>query len=84
MIHVKPPNLGGLDQAVLALRHCVECGIGGYCGGSCTETARSAQLCIHVAMGCGADQLLVKPGMGADAGLSVVRTEIAKVLALAA
>ena len=83
MIHVKAPDLGGLDQTVLALRHCAALGVQGYCGGSCTETVRSAQLCVHVAMACGADQLLVKPGMGADAGLSVVRTEMAKVLALA-
>jgi methylaspartate ammonia-lyase len=83
MIHIKAPDLGGLDQTVLALRHCAELGVQGYCGGSCTETVRSAQLCVHVAMACGADQLLVKPGIGADAGLSVVRTEIARVLALA-
>lgn len=83
MIHVKTPDLGSLDQTVLALRHCAENGVQGYCGGSCTETVRSAQLCVHVAMACGADQLLVKPGMGADAGLSLVRTEIARILALA-
>jgi methylaspartate ammonia-lyase len=83
MIHVKAPDLGGLDETVLALRHCAQLGVAGYCGGSCSETVRSAQLCVHVAMACGAAQLLVKPGMGADAGLSVVRTEIARVLALA-
>lgn len=83
MIHVKAPDLGGLDQTVLALRHCVERGVRAYCGGSCAETVRSGQLCVHVAMACGADQLLVKPGMGADAGLSSIRTEMARVLALA-
>ncbi|MCE7003096.1 methylaspartate ammonia-lyase [Kibdelosporangium philippinense] len=82
MIHVKVPDLGGLDQTVVALRYCAAQGVRGYCGGSCSETARSAQLSVHVAMACGADQVLVKPGMGADAGLSVVRTEMAKVLAL--
>jgi len=82
MIHIKTPDLGSLDQTVLALRHCAAHGVGAYCGGSCSETVRSAQLCVHVAMACAADQLLVKPGMGADAGLSVIRTEIAKILAL--
>jgi methylaspartate ammonia-lyase len=84
MIHVKAPDLGGLDQTVLALRHCAEHGVPGYCGGSSSETVRSAQLCVHVAMACGAAQLLAKPGMGGDAGLSLVRIEMAKVLALAA
>jgi methylaspartate ammonia-lyase len=83
MIHVKTPDLGSLDQTVLALRHCAEHGVKGYCGGSCSETVRSAQHCVHVAMACGADQLLAKPGMGADAGLSAVRNEIAMVMALA-
>jgi methylaspartate ammonia-lyase len=83
MIHVKAPDLGSLDQTVLALRHCAERGVKGYCGGSCSETVRSAQHCVHVAMACGADQVLAKPGMGADAGLSAVRNEIAMVMALA-
>ena len=43
----------------------------------------SAQLSVHVAMACGADQVLAKPGMGADVGLSIVRNEMARVMALA-
>jgi methylaspartate ammonia-lyase len=84
MIQVKTPDLGGLDQAVLALRYCVDNGVKAYCGGTCAETERSAQLSVHVAMACGAHQLLAKPGMGADVGLSIVRNEMARVMALAA
>jgi methylaspartate ammonia-lyase len=83
MIQVKTPDLGGLDQTVLALRYCVDHGVKAYCGGSCAETERSAQLSVHVAMACGAQQLLAKPGMGADTGLSIVRNEMARVMALA-
>ncbi len=83
MIQVKTPDLGGLDQAVLALRYCLDNGVKAYCGGSCAETERSAQLSVHVAMACGAHQVLAKPGMGADVGLSIVRNEMARVMALA-
>jgi methylaspartate ammonia-lyase len=83
MIQVKTPDLGGLDQTVLALRYCVDHGVKAYCGGTCAETDRSAVLSVHVAMACGAHQLLAKPGMGADVGLSIVRNEMARVMALA-
>lgn len=84
MIQVKTPDLGGLDQAARALRYCAQGGVKAYCGGTCAETERSAQLSVHVAMACGADQILAKPGMGADVGLSIVRNEMARVMALAA
>lgn len=83
MIQVKTPDLGGLDQTALALRYCVERGVKAYCGGTCAETERSAQLSVHVAMACGCDQMLAKPGMGADVGLTIVRNEMARVIALA-
>ena len=59
-------------------------GVMAYCGGSATETDRSAQVTVHVAMACGADQVLAKPGMGVDEGIMIVRNEMARVLALAA
>ena len=55
-----------------------------HIGGSCSETERSAQVSVHVALGAGADQLLAKPGMGVDEGLSIVRNEMERALALSA
>ena len=42
------------------------------------ETERSAQVSVHLALGAGADQLLAKPGMGVDEGLSIVRNEMGR------
>lgn len=81
MIHVKTPDLGGLDQTVDALLLCREYGVAAYCGGTCNETVGSAQLCAHVAMACQADLILAKPGMGVDEGLSAVRNEMLTVAA---
>ncbi len=55
-----------------------------YCGGTCNETDRSAQVSAHVAMACGAAQVLAKPGMGVDEGMMVVGNEMARAAALAA
>lgn len=33
-------------------------GLAAYCGGACNETDRSAQVMAHVAVACGADQIL--------------------------
>ncbi len=81
MIHVKTPDLGGLDDTVEALLACRARGIAGYCGGTCNETAGSAQACAQVALACGADLVLAKPGMGVDEGLSIVRNEMRFALA---
>jgi methylaspartate ammonia-lyase len=37
---------------------------------------------VHVALATGADQLLAKPGMGVDEGLSIVTNEMARTLRL--
>jgi methylaspartate ammonia-lyase len=81
MIHVKTPDLGGLDQTVEALLVCGRLGLAGYCGGTSNETAGSAQACAQVALACGADLVLAKPGMGVDEGLSIVRNEMRLALA---
>jgi methylaspartate ammonia-lyase len=44
MIQVKTPDLGGLDATVRALLACKANGVAAYCGGSCTDTERAAQL----------------------------------------
>jgi methylaspartate ammonia-lyase len=82
VVHVKVPDLGGLQHAVEALLLVREAGLLAYCGGSATETERSAQVTAHVAMACGADQVLAKPGMGVDEGMMVVGNEMARVHAL--
>jgi methylaspartate ammonia-lyase len=84
VIHVKTPDLGGINNAIEALLHVRRHGLLAYCGGTCNETDRSSQVCAHVAMACGADQILAKPGMGVDEGLLVVGNEMARVTALAA
>ncbi len=82
VIHVKTPDLGGIDQTVEALLLVRRHGLVAYCGGTCTETDRSAQITAHVAMACGAGQVLAKPGMGVDEALMIVGNEMARVLAL--
>ena len=84
VIHVKTPDLGGIDRVVEALLLVRRHGLVAYCGGTCTETDRSAQITAHVAMACGAGQVLAKPGMGVDEGLMIVGNEMARVMALAA
>lgn len=84
IIHVKTPDLGSVTNTIEALLHVQQAGFGGYCGGTCNETDRSAQVSAHLAMACGAIQVLAKPGMGVDEGLMIVGNEMARTAALAA
>jgi len=83
VVHVKVPDLGGLNNSIESLLLVRRGGLLAYCGGSATETDRSAQVTAHVAMACGADQVLAKPGMGVDEGMMIVGNEMARVDALA-
>lgn len=83
MVQIKTPDLGGINNTAEAILYCKENGIGAYCGGTCNETDRSAQVCVNVAIACGADQCLAKPGMGVDEGFMIVHNEMNRVLALA-
>ncbi|HEY5092275.1 MAG TPA: methylaspartate ammonia-lyase [Acidimicrobiales bacterium] len=78
VIHVKTPDLGGINNTIEALLLVRERGLRSYSGGTCNETDQSARVTTHVAMACGADQLLAKPGMGVDEGIMVVRNEMAR------
>ncbi|WP_298227584.1 methylaspartate ammonia-lyase [Gryllotalpicola sp.] len=78
VIHVKTPDLGGVDQTIEALLLVKDAGLEGYCGGTCNETDRSAQVSAHIAMACAASQVLAKPGMGVDEGLMIVGNEMAR------
>lgn len=84
MIQVKMPDLGGVNNTIEALLLLRSKGIGAYCGGSCNETDRSAQISANIAMACGATQVLAKPGMGVDEGMMIVGNEMARVAALVA
>lgn len=83
VIHVKVPDLGGLQHTVESLLLVRRAGLLAYCGGSASETERSAQITAHVAMACGADQVLAKPGMGVDEGMMIVGNEMARISVLA-
>lgn len=83
VIHVKMPDLGGVNNTIEALLHVRRNGLTAYCGGTCNETDVSARVSAHVAMACGADQILAKPGMGVDEGLMIVGNEMVRVAALA-
>ncbi len=84
VIHVKTPDLGGINNTIEALLLVARSGLGAYCGGTCNETDRSAQIGAQIAMACGASQVLAKPGMGVDEGMMIVGNEMARVAALVA
>lgn len=82
MIQIKTPDLGGVQNSAEAVLYCKEKGIGAYLGGTCNETDRSAQVCVHVAMATTPVQMLAKPGMGVDEGYMIVNNEMERILAL--
>lgn len=84
VVHVKMPDLGSIADSVTGLLLVREAGLEAYCGGTCNETDRSAQVAAHVAMACRASQVLARPGMGVDEGLMIVGNEMIRTAALAA
>jgi methylaspartate ammonia-lyase len=82
MIQIKTPDLGGLHNSVEAVLDCRQHGVLAHIGGSCCETDCCARACVHVALATGADQILAKPGMGVDEGMSIVGNEMSRVLRL--
>jgi methylaspartate ammonia-lyase len=82
MMQIKTPDLGGLHHTIEAVIDCRSHGVLAHIGGSCCESERSAAVCVHVALAAGADQILAKPGMGVDEGMSIVGNEMARILAL--
>ncbi|MBU0612271.1 methylaspartate ammonia-lyase [Patescibacteria group bacterium] len=82
MLQIKTPDLGGVNNTVKAILYCKEKGIGAYCGGTCNETDISARISTNIAMACGADQCMAKPGMGVDEGYMIVSNEMNRVIAL--
>ncbi|MDR3161926.1 MAG: methylaspartate ammonia-lyase [Spirochaetaceae bacterium] len=82
MVQIKTPDLGGIGDIVEAVLYCKKKGIGAYQGGTCNETDRSAQVCVHLAMATRPDQILAKPGMGVDEGYMIVYNEMQRIIAL--
>jgi methylaspartate ammonia-lyase len=82
MLQIKTPDLGGINNIIQAVLYCKAKGVGAYQGGTCNETDRSAQVCVHVAMATQPDQVLAKPGMGVDEGLMIVYNEMQRIIAL--
>jgi methylaspartate ammonia-lyase len=84
MIQVKTPDLGSITNTIEAVLYCKPRGIGTYQGGTCNETDRSAQVCVHCAMATKPDQMLAKPGMGVDEGFMIAYNEMNRIIALRA
>ncbi|MGL5279989.1 MAG: methylaspartate ammonia-lyase [Cetobacterium sp.] len=82
VVQIKTPDLGGVNNIADAIIYCNKVGIGSYCGGTCNETNRSAEVTTNIAMACGALQVLAKPGMGVDEGYMIVFNEMSRVEAL--
>ena len=82
MVQIKTPDLGGINNTIEAVLYCKEKGIGAYQGGTCNETDRSAQVCVHCAMATQPVQILAKPGMGVDEGFMIVYNEMNRIMAV--
>ena len=82
MVQIKTPDLGGINNTIEAVLYCKEKGIGAYQGGTCNETDRSCQVCVHCAMATQPDQILAKPGMGVDEGFMLTYNEMQRIIAL--
>ena len=82
MVQIKTPDLGGINNTIEAVLYCKEKGIGAYQGGTCNETNRSAEVCVHCAMATQPVQILAKPGMGVDEGYMIVYNEMNRIIAV--
>ena len=82
MIQIKTPDLGGINNTIEAVIFCNKEGIDAYLGGTCNETARSSEVCSHIAMATSPIQILAKPGMGVDEGVMLVYNEMSRILSL--
>lgn len=82
MVQIKTPDLGGINNSIEAVLYCKTHGMGAYLGGTCNETERSAQVCVHVALATRPVQMLAKPGMGVDEAFAIVYNEMHRTIAL--
>lgn len=82
MIQIKTPDLGAVHNTVEAVLYCNRHGTESYLGGSCNETDVSARMSVHLGLASRPNLLMVKPGMGFDEGLMIVRNEMARTIAV--
>ncbi|MEG1548649.1 MAG: methylaspartate ammonia-lyase [Clostridia bacterium] len=82
MLQIKTPDLGGINNTAEAVLYCKKMGIGAYQGGTCNETNRSCEVCVHIAMATQPVQILAKPGMGVDEGFMLVYNEMQRIIAV--
>ncbi len=82
MVQIKTPDLGSIHNIVDSVLYCKAHGMEAYQGGTCNETNLSARACVHIAIACGAERMLAKPGMGVDEGYMIVNNEMERVLAV--
>jgi len=80
MVQIKTPDLGSIHNIIKSILYCKEMGMEAYQGGTCNETNISAQTCVHVGLAARAERMLVKPGMGFDEGLTIVKNEMERTL----
>ncbi|MFM8313613.1 MAG: hypothetical protein ACKOA8_04950, partial [Deltaproteobacteria bacterium] len=80
MIHLKMPDLGGIDQTIEAVLKLKNQGVLTLLGGSCIETDLSARTSVHVALATQPTALLAKPGMGIDEAIQCMRNEMNRAL----
>lgn len=81
IIQIKTPDLGSIHNTIEAVLYCKEKGVEAYQGGTCNETNRSAEACVHIAMATSPVQTLAKPGMGVDEGYMIVFNEMNRIIA---
>jgi len=82
LIQIKTPDLGSVDNIVTAVAACNAGDVGTFIGGTCAETDVSARTTTHIGIATGATQVLAKPGMGIDEGLSIVGNEMNRAVRL--
>lgn len=80
LIQIKMPDLGGVDNTVMACMKCTAGGVGIYLGGSCNETDVSARVSSHLALVVQPTEFLDKPGLGVDEGVMIVTNEMTRAI----
>lgn len=82
IVQVKTPDLGEIQRSAEAVCYAKETDVEAYLGGSCAETDVSARISAHVALATKPIQVLAKPGMGVDEGITIVRNEMLRTIEL--
>ena len=82
IIHIKMPDLGGINNSIEAVLMCNRKGVGAYLGGTLNGTDQSARISAHIALATRSVFTLAKPGHGFDEGFMIVSNEMQRTLFL--